>query len=68
MIFLLAVPAYDGKQKNVLSVDSARYLVLLHSLTSAVTLSNRSAICLMSTKHKSAYTITSKEYEGMIDT
>ncbi|XP_067939671.1 uncharacterized protein [Watersipora subatra] len=63
--FVYIVPAFDGKAKNVLSAESARYLILLHSLTSAITLSNRSATCLMSTKHKSAFTIGSKDYEDL---
>ena len=59
------VPTFDGRQKNMLSSESARCLVLLHSLSSAINISNRSASCLISTKHDKAFTISSKAYEGM---
>lgn len=61
--YVYILPAFDGKQKNLLTAEAARSLVLLHCLTSAISLSNGSAGNQIVTNHKKAFTISNKCYE-----
>lgn len=63
--FVYVVPMFEGKQKNILSAESGRQLILLHSLTSAITLSNQSGQSQLPANITQRFTISKKLYEGL---